>query len=117
MYQEEKRDLENAIIERAYKDEDFRSALTSGNASDAISEAFGRELPFEVNVLSDTSETLNIVLPHFDAPSDVELTDEQLEAVAGGAAVDDCWWTCAVTNCGNTGCNNSSSEVAPIVGN
>ncbi len=109
MYLEEKRDLENAIIERAYKDEDFRSALTSGNASAAISEAFGRELPVSVNVVSDSDDMINIVLPSFDTPDEVELTDAQLAEVAGGK--DDCWWTCAVTSCGNTGCGSSSAAV------
>lgn len=106
MYLEEKRDFENAIIERAYKDEDFRAALTSGNASAAISEAFGRELPVSVNVYSDSDDSINIVLPNFDTPAEVELTDEQLAEVAGGA--DDCWWTCAQTNCGNSNCGTTS---------
>ncbi len=111
MYLEEKRDLENAIIERAYKDEEFRHALTSGNAATAISDVFGRDLPFSVNVVSDTASSINIVLPYFDEPGSVELTDEQLETVAGGG---DCWWTCAQTNCTNTGCgNNSASAVEP----
>ena len=110
MYLEEKRDLENAIIERAYKDEDFRSAITGGNAAAAISEAFGRELPVSVNVVSDTEDAINIVLPSFDTPDEVELTDAQLEEVAGGA-MDYCAWTCAVTNCGVTGCGNTSAAV------
>jgi hypothetical protein len=110
MYQEEKRDLENAIIERAWKDEDFRGALTGGDAKSAISEAFGRQLPFDVNVVSDTNNTINIVLPNFDPTLDVELTDDQLEAVAGGG---DCWWTCAVTNCEQTGCGHTNS--APVI--
>ena len=110
MYLEEKRDLENAIIERAYKDEDFRSAITGGNAAAAISEAFGREMPVSVNVVSDSDDAINIVLPSFDTPDEVELTDAQLAEVAGGA-MDDCWWTCAVTSCGNTGCGSSSAAL------
>ncbi len=109
MYQIEKRDLENAIIERAYKDEEFRHALTSGDARSAISKAFGRDVPFNVNVLSDTASTVNIVLPNFDDSLEVELTDEQLEMVAGG--LDSCWWTCAVTSCEQTGCGSTNAQV------
>lgn len=109
MYLEEKRDMENAIIERAYKDEEFRHALTSGNAAQAISEAFGREVRFNINVYSDTPDTVNIVLPNFEESSDVELTDDQLEEVAGGAA-SLCTWSCGSTSCGVTGCGTTYSE-------
>lgn len=110
MYQIEKRDLENAIIERAYKDEEFRHSLTSGDARAAIGKAFGRDVPFNVNVLVDTTSTVNIVLPNFDDSLDVELTDEQLEVVAGGL-VGDCWWTCAITSCDQTGCGSTNAQI------
>lgn len=106
MFQQEKRDLENAIIERAWKDEDFRQELMEGDAAAAIGEAFGRDFPLNVNVVTDSDETINIVLPNFDDSLDVELTDEQLEGVAGGA----CTWTCASTSCETTGCGNTNGK-------
>lgn len=103
MYQAEKRDFENTVIEQAWKDEAFRQELLEGDAAAAINSFFDREIPLKVNVLSDSDDTINIVLPNFDESLDVELTDDQLEGVAGGA----CMWTCGSTNCGQTACGNT----------
>ena len=84
---EEKRNFEADVIERAYKNTEFREALRE-NPKATLTEAYGRDVPWDVEVHSDSIEKMHLVLPLFE--DEMDLTDEQLEGVAGG-----CWiWTC-----------------------
>jgi len=76
-----------AIILKAAQDEAFREALTKDPK--ATLEAYlGTSLPegLKVNVVSNTATELTLVIP---PSASGELSDDELEAVAGGAKRDD----------------------------
>ena len=86
---EEKRRFEAHVIEKAYKDKDFRAALRD-DPQGALAEAYGREMPWQINIHSDSMEEMHLVLPIFEDELPDELTDEQLERVDGGCGA----WSC-----------------------
>ena len=72
------------VVARAIKDVEFRQALLS-NPKAALEKAYNIHLPniLTIRVLEDTPTTLTIVLP----PKEIqvqELSDSELEAIAGG---------------------------------
>ena len=71
------------VIKKAWKDPSFKARLLS-NPKDAIADAVGIELPavLKVRVHEDTSKVKNLVLPV--NPANEDLSDVDLEAVAGG---------------------------------
>src|SRR5690606_33845052 len=73
------------VVEKAAADSQFRKMVLS-DVYAAIKEATGREVPreFKINVVDGTGYHANIVLPEFRASAD-ELTDTDLEMVAGGS--------------------------------
>jgi hypothetical protein len=73
-----------AIIARALQDDAYREALLV-NPKVAIQQAFGKELPLglEVRVVEESPTVVYLVLP---ARPVVELSDGDLDAVAGGFA-------------------------------
>ncbi|HEX8363290.1 MAG TPA: NHLP leader peptide family RiPP precursor [Longimicrobium sp.] len=76
--------LMDAILHRATLDREFRAKLLA-SPSEAVREAFGVEVPAAVSVRfveRDPSADLTLVLPDFD--QDGELSDEDLDAAAGG---------------------------------
>lgn len=74
------------VINKAWNDDDFRSTLVA-NPKKAIEKATGEKVPNSLEmVVSDQTDTNTIYInippkPDFD---NMELTDEQLEQVAGG---------------------------------
>ncbi len=86
-------DLEAKLIEKAMADEAFKRELMS-NPKAAIAKEVGQELPTELEfeVLEQTPTKLYLVLPMSEnaegSPSE-ELSEEQLEAVAGGLVAGD----------------------------
>ena len=80
------------VIEKAWTDSDFKSALIE-NPQAAIQEAFaGKVKVFDnVNIIvEDQSEENTVYInipPAKDSYNDVELSEEQLEAVAGGLSI------------------------------
>ena len=80
-----RRDLERKIIEQAARDPEFRSKLVS-EPRKAIETALGTKLPevFHLTVLQETDRQLYLVLPAAASRQDGELTDNELDAVAGG---------------------------------
>lgn len=96
--------LENQLIEKAMKDENFRKALQSDPVS-VIEEELGIRLPegFSINVLEETPEQFYLVLPAVNPPAGDELTEAELNQVAGGeygglwSPVTECYsyhWAC-----------------------
>lgn len=84
-------EFEGAMVLRAWQDEDFRRQLLSDSRS--AYESYlksirpGAKLPqgIEVKVLQETPNTLYLRIPQAPAEA-VELSEEELEKVAGGAA-------------------------------
>jgi hypothetical protein len=74
------------IVARALKDETFKQALLSDStvAKAEVEKELGKLLPedFCIYVVEETPNTAYIVLPYM--PSNNSLTEEQLDAIAGG---------------------------------
>jgi hypothetical protein len=85
--EQEPMNLEAKLIEKAMADEAFKRELIS-NPKAAIAKELGQELPAELEfeVLEQTPTKLYLVLPmsESEASPSEELTEQQLEAVAGG---------------------------------
>ena len=84
-----RQELEQEIVAKAWKDEAFKQQLLS-NPKKTIAKEIGIEPPenIEVRVLEVSSNTIYFVIPM--KPSEMEaegeLSEEALEAVAGGIA-------------------------------
>ena len=78
-------ETENKLIEKASQDADFKARLMSDPKA-AIAEETGAELPdnLEITVLEESANHYYLVLP-LEAQDSEELSEEALEAVAGGA--------------------------------
>jgi hypothetical protein len=81
-------EMERKLIERSLEDEDFRQRLLD-DPKGTIEHDLGSRLPesIEVRVVEESAQTIYLVLPSRSA--DVqggELSDQELEAVAGGAS-------------------------------
>jgi len=82
------KDLEALLISKAMADEAFKNELIS-NPKAVIAREIGQELPegVEIEVLESTPKKLYLVLPLKVESGEIsteELSDKELEAVAGG---------------------------------
>jgi Nitrile hydratase, alpha chain len=84
--QKTRRDVETHIIAQAWKDETYKQELLS-NPKAVFEREFGVQMPAEANVrvLEENSTNLYFVLPKRPNLSGADLSDEQLEAIAGGS--------------------------------
>ena len=86
-------EMERRLIERGLEDESFRQRLLA-DPRGAIEEELGTQLPAEVQVVAveETAETIYLVLPpgRSGRVQAEELSDRELEGVAGGGT----WSTC-----------------------
>jgi hypothetical protein len=79
-----RRDLETALIEKCWKDPDFRKQVISDPKS-MLERHTGQKLPAQIKIFihEEDANTLHFSLP--PAPSNLtELSDDDLERVAGG---------------------------------
>jgi hypothetical protein len=80
-----RKDIKEALVRAALKDEAFRESLLA-NPKFAVERALGRTLPdwIKVVLLQETNDVMYIVLPK-DFPDDTaNLSDAELETIAGG---------------------------------
>ena len=84
-------EMERRLIARGLEDESFRQRLLADPRA-AIAEELGTRLPAEVQVVAaeETADTIYLVLPPATRQGDNELSDRELESVAGGGT----WSTC-----------------------
>ena len=77
--------ISTAIAEKAWKDEAFHAAVLT-NANQVYKEFMGQPVPegVTIRVVEDTLSLVHFVLPQKPANAN-ELSDAELEAVAGGA--------------------------------
>ena len=85
--------MEQRIIQRSLEDDAFRQRLLE-NPKAAIEDELGIQLPegIEIRAVEETPDTVYIALP--GRPADVragELSDRELESVAGGEGAGDDW--------------------------
>jgi Bacteriocin class II with double-glycine leader peptide len=82
-----RRDLGTALIEKCWKDPEFKKAVLS-DPKGMLEQHLGQKLPRQLRILihDEDANTLHFTLP--PAPSNLtELSDEDLERVAGGTDV------------------------------
>ncbi|MCX6279431.1 MAG: NHLP leader peptide family RiPP precursor [Bacteroidetes bacterium] len=83
----QRKQIEQYLIEKAMKDETFRKRLLE-NPKETIEQESRLKLPDSINirVLQEDSETVYLVLPRTtDGAQEDELTETELASVAGGA--------------------------------
>jgi hypothetical protein len=80
-------EMERRLIQRSIEDDAFRQRLIE-DPKDAVEQELGTRLPEEVRVVAieETADTAYLVLPlrSTEAQDAGELSDRELEAVAGG---------------------------------
>jgi hypothetical protein len=82
-----RRELETALIEKCWKDPEFKKAVVS-DPKGMLERHTGRKLPPQIKIFihEEDPNTLHLSIP--PAPSNLtELSDEDLEKVAGGTDV------------------------------
>ena len=82
-----RQEMERNLIEKSLEDDAFRQRLVE-DPKGAVEQAYGTRLPENVRVVSveETADTIFLVLPSASVADaeGAELSDQQLESVAGG---------------------------------
>ena len=82
-------EMERSIVQRSLQDENFRQRLLDDPKA-AVEEELGTRLPegVQVRAVEETAQTIYLVLPSSSPLGQGEaLSDQELEAVAGGGTV------------------------------
>lgn len=80
-------EIQTALSRKSLSDADFRKRLLSDPRA-VFAEFLGSELPpgVQIQVHQDTAKSMHLVLPP-QLPATSELTDEELERIAGGTDI------------------------------
>ncbi len=82
-----RQEMERRLIEKSLEDDAFRQRLKE-DPKGAVEQELGRRMPEEVRVVAveETADTIYLVLPStsMKGRESVELSDPDLESVAGG---------------------------------
>lgn len=80
-------DTQAALSRKALSDADFRHRLLK-DPRGVLTEFLGRELPpgVQIQVHQDTAKSMHLILPP-SLPATSDLTDEELERIAGGTDI------------------------------
>jgi Nitrile hydratase, alpha chain len=87
---------ERSLIQRSLEDEEFRQRLLD-DPKGTMEHELGGRLPegVEVRAVEETADTIYLVLPSASPLGEgVELSDQELEQVAGGRTEVTCYDTC-----------------------
>ena len=86
--QRSRQEIEAHIIAKAWKDEAYKQELLN-NSKAVIEQEFGLELADDINVqvVEENASSLYLVLPMQPDLSTDEVSEEELEAVAGGIGI------------------------------
>jgi hypothetical protein len=84
---DQRKKIEQQLIEKAMKDTSFRHQLLV-NPKEVIEAEFGQKIPeaIQINVLEEDANTVYLILPQVVQNPEMELTEAELNAVAGGEA-------------------------------
>ncbi len=84
-----RKNLESRLIEKAWKDEEFKNELIK-NTREVTEKELGIKIPgnIKVTVLEETADEVYLVLPQDPAKTGEMLTDAELDSVSGGGSGD-----------------------------
>jgi hypothetical protein len=74
----------NPLVARCWADEAFKKRLLADPLATLQAEGFNPPPGLSIRFFENTPSVLNIVLPVQPTPAQGDLTDQQLQAVAGG---------------------------------
>ncbi len=96
-YIERRMERERRVLDQALADPDFRARLVE-SPHRSLSELYGVTIPesADVQVFEESADSHYVVIPPDMSALSEELTEEQLEAVAGGWFVQLIWTTICV---------------------
>lgn len=97
-------ELEQQIIERASRDAQFRKDFTS-NPRQTVERELGVSIPegISITVVEETPAKVYVVLPPAPVQAGQEISDADLEAVAGGWSANTECGTCGAATCNTCG--------------
>jgi hypothetical protein len=103
-----RQEMERRLIERSLQDDDFRRRLLEDPKA-TVEEELGVRLPEEVRVVAveETADTIYLALPNRSPAEQGDLSDQELESVAGGGVPPTggtCHGQSSCATCGQWGC-------------
>lgn len=100
-----RQEIEQRLITKAWQDDDFKQLLVNNPRAAMKSEGIEFPESFEIRAVEETPNTVYIVLPTKPSTSE-ELSEADLEAVAGGAWLSGVDSKVTVINNNNSNNNN-----------